>query len=44
MENIGVHYLKAAEIYNNNLIALDVVQIIEAEANFFVSIIKIVTV
>jgi len=38
MENIGVHSLKAAEIYKNNLFALEVVLIIEAEANFFVSV------
>lgn len=37
MENIGVHYIKAAEIYNNNLFALEIVQTIEAEANFYVN-------
>lgn len=38
MENIGVHHLKVTEIYNTNLLALDIVQIIEAEANFYVRI------
>lgn len=38
MENIGVHYVKAAEVYKKNLMALDIVQIIEAEANFYVNI------
>ncbi|XP_026810325.1 fatty acid synthase-like [Rhopalosiphum maidis] len=36
MENIGVHHVKAAEIHNNNLLATQIVQIIEAEANFYV--------
>ncbi|XP_050064418.1 fatty acid synthase-like [Aphis gossypii] len=36
MENIGVHYVKAAEIHNNNVLATEIVQIIEAEANFYV--------
>jgi len=36
MENIGVHHVKAAEIYNSNVLALEIVQIIEAEANFYV--------
>lgn len=38
MENIGVHYVKVAEIYKNNLLAFDVVRIIESEANFYVNI------
>lgn len=38
MENIGVHHVKVAEIYKKNLLALDIVPIIEAEANFFVNI------
>ncbi|VVC42234.1 Acyl transferase/acyl hydrolase/lysophospholipase,Ketoacyl-synthetase, C- [Cinara cedri] len=37
MENIGVHNLKAAEFYKNNLQALDIVQIIETEAKFYVN-------
>lgn len=36
MENIGIRNLKAAELHKNNLLALEIVQIIEAEANFFV--------
>lgn len=38
MENIGVHHVKVAEIYKKTLLALEIVPIIEAEANFFVSI------
>lgn len=38
MENIGIRYVKAAEIYKDNLLALEIVQIIEAEANFYVRI------
>lgn len=37
MENIGLHYVKVTEIYNNDVLALDIVPIIEAEANFYVS-------
>ncbi|XP_060836830.1 fatty acid synthase-like isoform X2 [Rhopalosiphum padi] len=36
MENIGVHHVKSVEIHNNNLLATQIVQIIEAEANFYV--------
>lgn len=36
MENIGVHLLKAAEIYKDDLLAIEIVKIIEAEANFYV--------
>jgi len=36
MENIGVHYVKAAEIHNETVLASEIVQIIEAEANFYV--------
>lgn len=36
MENIGKRHIKAAEIYKNDLLALEVVPIIEAEANFIV--------
>lgn len=36
MENIGVHYVKATEIHNNNVLATEIVKIIEAEANFYV--------
>jgi len=36
MENIGVHHVKAAEVHNNCLLASEIVQIIEAEANFYV--------
>lgn len=38
MENVGVHHIKATEIYKTNLLALEIVQIIEAEANFYVSV------
>lgn len=38
MENVGKRYIKAAEIYKDNLLAQDIVQIIEAEANFYVNI------
>lgn len=37
MENIGVHYVKAAEVHNKSVLAFEIVQIIEAEANFYVS-------
>lgn len=33
-----MHHVKVAEIYKKNLFALDIVPIIEAEANFYVSI------
>jgi len=36
MENIGVHYVKAAEIHDESVLAIEIVQIIEAEANFYV--------
>ncbi|VVC37697.1 Acyl transferase/acyl hydrolase/lysophospholipase,Acyl transferase,GroES- [Cinara cedri] len=36
MENIGDRLIKVAELYNNNLYAFEIVQIIEAEANFYV--------
>ncbi|XP_050531344.1 fatty acid synthase-like [Daktulosphaira vitifoliae] len=35
MENVGTHHLKVAEIYNKNVFATDIVEIIEAEANFY---------
>lgn len=38
MENVGIRYLKAAEIYKDNLLAQEIVQIIEGEANFYVRI------
>lgn len=38
MENVGSHNLKAAELYNKNVFATDIVEIIEAEANFYVCI------
>lgn len=38
MENVSVHHIKAAEIYKKNLLALEIVQIIEAEPNFYVSL------
>eukprot|EP00102_Acyrthosiphon_pisum_P027204 XP_016664414.1 PREDICTED: fatty acid synthase [Acyrthosiphon pisum] len=37
MENIGVHHVKAAEVHNKSVLAFDIVQIIEAEANFYVN-------
>ncbi|XP_060865504.1 fatty acid synthase-like [Metopolophium dirhodum] len=36
MENIGVHHVKAAEVHNKSVLAFEIVQIIEAEANFYV--------
>jgi len=42
MENIGVHYVKAAEIHNKSVLAFEIVQIIEAEANFYVKNFKII--
>ncbi|XP_050427979.1 fatty acid synthase-like [Adelges cooleyi] len=36
MENVGAHYLKAAEVYKKNVLATDIVAIIENEANFYV--------
>jgi len=36
MENIGVHHVKTAEIHNKSVLAFEIVQIIEAEANFYV--------
>jgi fatty acid synthase len=38
MENVGIRYIKATEIYKDNLLAPEIVQIIEAEANFYVRI------
>lgn len=40
MENVGAHRVKAAEIHINDLLAPEIVKIIEAEANFYVNILK----
>jgi len=40
MENVGARRVKAAEIYKNDLLAPEIVKIIEAEVNFYVNIWK----